>query len=128
MSYHLTSIPRGTLGQLDKITEEYYEFKDALQQRCAMMATLELSDMLGAILAYAQSTENQNILATHQDLLAAPTVHDIYDDLEWDGEDNSLTGLMHDMHRYLSQYRLSYHDAYIMHTITQRAFQSGARS
>jgi hypothetical protein len=47
--YHLTEIPKGTLGELSKIEEEFLELKDAYQQDCKIMMMVELSDMYGAI-------------------------------------------------------------------------------
>lgn len=50
--YHVAKIARGTLGEVSKIEEEFAEFKDALAQRCTVMALVELSDMLGAVEAW----------------------------------------------------------------------------
>jgi hypothetical protein len=47
--YHVTEIPRGTFGEASKIEEELAEFKDALAQKCSVMAILELADLIGAI-------------------------------------------------------------------------------
>jgi len=52
MSYHLNTIPKGTLGSLDKVMEELLETLDAEQQGCKIMILLELSDMIGAIEQY----------------------------------------------------------------------------
>lgn len=49
LGYHVASIPRGVLGEVSKIEEELAEFKDALAQRCSVMALLELTDLIGAI-------------------------------------------------------------------------------
>jgi hypothetical protein len=53
MGYHRRKIAKGTLGHPSKIREEYEEFVDAVQQNNSVMALIELSDMLGAIEAYA---------------------------------------------------------------------------
>lgn len=53
MGYHQRKIDKGTLGQPSKIREEYEEFVDAVEQDNSVMALIELSDMLGAIEAYA---------------------------------------------------------------------------
>lgn len=53
MSYHLTEIKRGVFGEPSKITEEYQEFIDAINQENPIMALQELADMLGAIEGYA---------------------------------------------------------------------------
>lgn len=51
--YHLREIPKGVLGDSSKIEEEYLEFQDALAQENPLMALHELSDLIGAIEAYA---------------------------------------------------------------------------
>ena len=52
--YHVAQIPKGELGEISKIEEEFAEFKDAIAQGVAVMALVELSDMLGAIDAYLE--------------------------------------------------------------------------
>jgi hypothetical protein len=53
MSYHLIDIPKGVYGEFSKIEEEFLELKDALTQENPIMALCELSDLIGAIEAYA---------------------------------------------------------------------------
>ncbi len=53
MSYHLTEIAKGVLGELSKIQEELDEIKDAEQQNNKIMIGCELSDLYGAVEAYA---------------------------------------------------------------------------
>ena len=55
MGYHKTNIDKGVLGQFSKITEEYQEAKDSQEQNNPIMTLLELSDLIGAIEAYANS-------------------------------------------------------------------------
>lgn len=50
--YHVRKIPRGMIGHSSKILEEADEFRDAIEQGVALMALLELSDMLGAIKSF----------------------------------------------------------------------------
>jgi hypothetical protein len=50
--YHVTDIPKGTLGEASKVIEEALEFKDAIDQGCTVMALLELADLYGAMEAY----------------------------------------------------------------------------
>lgn len=50
--YHLTSIAKGTYGEIDKIYEEVEELKDAKQQDNTLMVLLEMSDIIGAIRGY----------------------------------------------------------------------------
>ena len=56
--YHLTEIPKGTLGDMSKIEEEFAEFKDAMSQDNRIMALQELSDLIGAIEAFTVNKHN----------------------------------------------------------------------
>lgn len=51
--YHNTEIPKGIFGDFSKIEEEFLEAKDALAQENPLMVLQELSDMVGAIEAFA---------------------------------------------------------------------------
>lgn len=53
MGYHLTEIAKGVFGELSKIQEEVDEIRDAESQNNKIMVGLELSDLYGAIKAYA---------------------------------------------------------------------------
>jgi hypothetical protein len=55
MGYHLQEIPRGKIGEVSKITEEYEEFMDAIKQNSPILQLVELSDLIGAIDLYAQN-------------------------------------------------------------------------
>lgn len=55
MSYHLKKIKKGELGKISKVQEEVEEYKDALKQKCVIMAKLELADIYGALEAVAES-------------------------------------------------------------------------
>lgn len=59
--YHCRPINKGKLGEASKITEEYEEFLDAIEQGNHIMALLELSDMIGAVEAYAESKHNVSL-------------------------------------------------------------------
>lgn len=50
--YHLREIKRGEFGEVSKITEEYDEFIESLEQKNPVMALVELSDLIGAIEGY----------------------------------------------------------------------------
>ncbi|AXQ69724.1 hypothetical protein HOU03_gp543 [Caulobacter phage CcrSC] len=50
--YHIRLIPKGVLGEISKIKEEFAEFEDAMEQGSLIMALVELSDMQGAIKAW----------------------------------------------------------------------------
>lgn len=47
--YHLATITRGVFGEDSKLYEEIDEFADAIDQKNAIMALCELSDLIGAI-------------------------------------------------------------------------------
>lgn len=50
--YHKSNISKGTLGEASKITEEYLEFMDAVEQGSKVMELVELSDLIGATEEY----------------------------------------------------------------------------
>ena len=52
--YHRRTIPKGKLGEISKIDEEYLELQDALDQNNPVMVLCELCDIVGAIEAYAK--------------------------------------------------------------------------
>jgi hypothetical protein len=51
--YHTVKIRKGVLGELSKIQEELDELKDAEKQDVQILIHCELSDLYGAIRAYA---------------------------------------------------------------------------
>ena len=53
--YHLSEIPRGTVGEFSKIEEEIAEARDAVRQNCRVMILMELSDAIGAMDAYLRN-------------------------------------------------------------------------
>lgn len=53
MGYHSKNIQKGEFGHASKIREEYEEFFDAYNQNNPVMELVELSDLIGAIEAYA---------------------------------------------------------------------------
>jgi len=52
--YHVLEIKKGVLGELSKIQEELDEAKDAQLQKSKIMIAVELSDLVGAVKAYAE--------------------------------------------------------------------------
>lgn len=56
--YHLAPISKGTLGELSKVKEEIQELEDAIMQDSKILAGHELSDLYGALEAYASKTFN----------------------------------------------------------------------
>jgi hypothetical protein len=55
MGYHLRKINKGTYGQLSKIREELEDLEDAIDQDVFIMAFVEMSDLYGALEAYADN-------------------------------------------------------------------------
>ena len=53
MGYHRIQIPKGTLGEFSKISEEYLELFDAVEQDNKILEICEMCDLVGAIEAYA---------------------------------------------------------------------------
>jgi NTP pyrophosphatase (non-canonical NTP hydrolase) len=54
MTYHLSQIKKGILGESSKIQEELDELIDAEKQEAKIMIAVELSDLYGAIELYAE--------------------------------------------------------------------------
>jgi hypothetical protein len=55
MGYHTKEIPKGTLGDFSKITEEYLELEDGFNQKNIVLQLCEIADLLGALEAYTVS-------------------------------------------------------------------------
>ena len=55
LGYHKSKIKKGTLGKISKVQEEIEEYKDAIKQKCEIMAIVELADIYGALEAVAKS-------------------------------------------------------------------------
>lgn len=54
MGYHKIKIDKGTLGELSKIKEEFWELVDGHEQDNPVLEICELCDLIGAIEAYAK--------------------------------------------------------------------------
>jgi phosphoribosyl-ATP pyrophosphohydrolase len=52
--YHIMDIPKGTIGEPDKIVEEAMEIMDAHQQGVRIMAATEMADLYGALDRYRE--------------------------------------------------------------------------
>lgn len=52
--YHVTEIPKGSLGTSSKLLEEVLELIDAEKQESKIMALIELSDLVGALNLYLE--------------------------------------------------------------------------
>ncbi len=53
MGYHNTKIEKGIVGEFSKIREEFEELTDAIGQQNKVLVICELTDLIGAIEAYA---------------------------------------------------------------------------
>lgn len=54
MGYHKRSIAPGVYGEISKIREELEELEDSAEQGVKIMELAELSDLYGAVEAYAK--------------------------------------------------------------------------
>lgn len=52
--YHVTEIPKGSIGSSSKLLEEVLELIDAEKQESKIMALIELSDLIGALNLYLE--------------------------------------------------------------------------
>ena len=50
--YHRREIPKGELGEFSKITEEFTELYDAVEQQNSVLELCEMADLIGAIKHY----------------------------------------------------------------------------
>ena len=57
--YHTKKIAKGKVGEFSKITEEYQELQDAIDQKDKVLQICELTDLVGAIELF--SLENFNL-------------------------------------------------------------------
>jgi hypothetical protein len=61
MGYHVKTIQKGELGHFSKIQEEFDELKDAYDQSNPVLELVELTDLIGAIEAYAVNHYDINL-------------------------------------------------------------------
>lgn len=61
MAYHKKNIEKGVYGDFSKITEEYEELKDAIDQDCKILILNEISDLLGSIKGFVEKNTNYNL-------------------------------------------------------------------
>ncbi len=55
MGYHKNKIDKGIIGEFSKITEEYQELQDAVEQDNKVLIICELTDLIGAIEEYSKN-------------------------------------------------------------------------
>lgn len=58
MGYHKRAIRKGVYGEVSKIREEIEELEDSEEQGVAIMSMCELSDLYGALRAFAAKKYN----------------------------------------------------------------------
>lgn len=61
MSKHIMKIKKGKRGKFSKITEEYLELKDAIQQKDKKLELSEIKDLLSAINSYSKKRFKRGI-------------------------------------------------------------------
>ena len=61
MGYHKNIITKGKIGEFSKITEEYQELVDSIEQNVKILELVELSDLYGAIESYIQINHNMEM-------------------------------------------------------------------
>lgn len=135
--YHIKFINKGVLGYFSKIEEEFHEFKDAHEQNSFVMELVELSDLIGATIAfYRKNGKDSRWVNVHDVLMKenSKTVVDYasvvqkFESIDKHKPDfTDLANFILAIHHYVKQFNLSYADLFIMHTITERAFLSGQR-
>lgn len=135
--YHIKFINKGVLGYFSKIEEEFQEFKDAHEQKSVVMELVELSDLIGATIAfYRKNGKDSRWVNVHEVLMkeGSNTIVDYssliqkFESIDKHKPDfTDLANFILSIHHYVKQFNLSYCDLYVMHTITERAFLSGQR-
>lgn len=136
--YHIKFIKKGVLGYFSKIEEEFHEFKDSHEQKSTVMELVELSDLIGATIAfYRKNGKDSRWVNVHEVLMKENTPFTLtYEDLiqKFESIDKNkpdftdLANFILSIHHYVKKFNLSYSDLFIMHTITERAFISGHRT
>lgn len=139
--YHLKVIKRGTLGDFSKVEEEFEEFLDAHEQKCTIMALVELSDLVGSLKHYYAKHNKGYDKSEWDEVLhyySIPRTYDTHCSFDQlvesfrqcqNKEDNtlSLSIFLNLLNNYLRAYNLNINDLISMSEITERAFVSGER-
>jgi hypothetical protein len=123
--YHLRTIPKGVLGEISKIHEEYEEVLDAIEQGSVIMELVELSDLYGAFESY---TEKMGWTDFRMDVRWGSIVS-LGESIKMLGTIEGASIFLSELRRYvIFTHRISMNDLKIMSNITKRAFESGERS
>lgn len=135
--YHIKFINKGVLGLFSKIEEEFNEFKDAHEQQSTVMELVELSDIIGATIAFYRNNNKDSRWVNVHEVLIKENSSNIVDYEYLVTKFESLNKIKPDftdianfilaIHHYVKKFNLSYSDLYTMHKITERAFLSGHR-
>lgn len=140
--YHLRPIQKGVVGEASKIREEAEEFIEALEQGVAVMALVELSDLIGAIQSFLfkefpgssydidcfdQPTKTI-ISGTSDDIMLS--VEELVALIEAGyGFDAALSNVIYAIETYLGRNHpsIGIPDLIKMAAVTRRAFKNGRR-
>lgn len=136
--YHVNVIDKGVYGQFSKVAEEFQEVQDAWEQDCAIMALVELSDMLGAMEAVypdyhkhvEQARSGLKHLLIHNNLStdSQDAIRNAFQFVEkGHNPEWAVSNLLIQIMGYLMSFNLDIEDAMKMSTITKRAFINGRR-
>ena len=139
--YHVNVIDKGVYGQFSKVAEEFQEVQDAWEQKCSIMALVELSDMLGAMEAFypnfhkhieqAREQLRHRLVQNKHEPTAARSVIAIAEAFRFVARGHNpewaVSNLLSQIMEYLVCFNLDIEDAMNMNHITKRAFINGRR-
>lgn len=128
--YHIRPIIKGQFGKFSKIQEEFVEILDAIEQGSVIMVLTEISDLLGAMLAYYTfpSMDVLTDMTRDQPPRNIDSMSESFNELA--AEPNNLHRVIDFLRHilsYLEKYNLNFDDAILMANITKRAFINGRR-
>ena len=139
--YHVNVIDKGVYGQFSKVAEEFQEVQDAWEQKCTIMALVELSDMLGAMEVYydnfhkhiEQASEQlrHRIVQNKHEPVEARAKIEITEAFQFvkngHNPEWAVSNLLSQIMEYLYCHNMTIDDAMEMNHITKRAFINGRR-
>lgn len=136
--YHLREIPKGVLGKFSKVEEEFEEFIESFfEQKCLIMAFVELSDLIGALEHYYKNqhlfyftTYLDSFILEYSYLKECSRELFISEFTKLKNNPNSIKDLSQFLtllNNFMYQYNMSLDDLRSMSKVTQRAFSSGER-
>jgi hypothetical protein len=135
--YHINEIPRGVYGEFSKVAEEFAEVQDAWEQRCLIMAIVELTDLLGALEAYYGEEQFALYCEQAAEVMFATSTYALDLEAHIDASFKRLNASYHNpanvidfiaiLDLYLDGFNMTIEDAMAMNHITKRAFIAGRR-